>query len=166
MGNDWYPVVIDSYTTAEYESLDAYLASEYGKILLASCGVSALVPVDTAIQRLADNDINITRHDFQTLFNRLEPGVGNWYLVNEQGKLVNFTEGEEPTFFLWYPDAQRYAMVPYGQVSSLASQWKMASLGTWTAGQNKTVTVDGVKYTFAFQNDYYILTPVAGTYNG
>ena len=60
VGNDWYPVVIDSYTTAEYESLDAYIASEYGQILLASCGVSALVPLDTAIQRLADNGINIT----------------------------------------------------------------------------------------------------------
>lgn len=62
MGNDWYPLVIDRYTTAEYKSLDAYLASEYGKILLASCGVSALVPLATATQRLADNGINITVH--------------------------------------------------------------------------------------------------------
>ena len=62
VGNDWYPVVIDSYTTAEYESLDAYLASQYGQIFLASCGVSALVPLATATQRLAENGINITVH--------------------------------------------------------------------------------------------------------
>lgn len=62
VGNDWYPIAIDSYRTAEYESLDAYLASEYGKIFLASCGVSALVPLATATQRLAENGINITVH--------------------------------------------------------------------------------------------------------
>lgn len=62
VGNDWYPIVIDGYWTAEYESLDAYLASEYGQDFLAYCGVSALVPVATATQRLADNGINITVH--------------------------------------------------------------------------------------------------------
>lgn len=67
VGNDWYPVVIDSYMTAEYESLDAYIASEYGQILLSSCGVSALVPLATAIQRLAENGINITVVDVGTM---------------------------------------------------------------------------------------------------
>ena len=62
VGNDWYPIAIDTYRTAEYANLDAYLASEYGQIFLAYSGVSALVPVATATQRLADNGINITVH--------------------------------------------------------------------------------------------------------
>ena len=62
VGNDWYPIAIDTYRTAEYENLHAYLASEYGKIFLASCHISTLVPVATATKRLADNGINITVH--------------------------------------------------------------------------------------------------------
>lgn len=62
VGNDWYPVKIDSYLTAEYADLDAYLASEYGSELLPGCGCSSVVPLATATQRLADNGINITVH--------------------------------------------------------------------------------------------------------
>ena len=166
VGTDWYPVDLDVFDNQEYASVDAFIASEDGKATLQGCGVTALVPLETAIQRLADNGINITVIVPQKLFNRLETGVGNLYLVNEQGQLVNFIEGEKPTFFLWEPDAQRYAMVDYNQVSSLATQWNMASLGTWKMDQVKTVTVDGVEYTFTAQGSYYTLTPAAGTYNG
>lgn len=165
VGTDWYPVVIDSYTTAEYADLDAYLASEYGSELLPGCGCSALVPLATAIQRLADNDINITVIEPQTLFNREFDGADGPLLVNSQGQLVYFTEGDNKTFFLGESDAQRYFMAIEDNIQPIIEAWGSSSLGTWTAGSSKTVTVDGVSYTFTPVDDTCTLTPAAGTYS-
>lgn len=62
VSNDWYPVKITEYITSEFSTLEAWLASEYGQFLYEGCGVSAVVPLATATQRLADNGINITVH--------------------------------------------------------------------------------------------------------
>lgn len=62
VGTDWYPVDLDVYDNQEYASVDAFIASEYGQATLQGCGVTALVPLATATQRLADNGINITVH--------------------------------------------------------------------------------------------------------
>lgn len=83
VGNDWYPIVIDTYRTAEYESLDAYLASEDGQATLQGCGVTALVPLATATQRLAENGINITVHDDQLYFL-----ADIFAAVNKQGQVL------------------------------------------------------------------------------
>lgn len=76
-----------------------------------------------------------------------------------------FTEGDNPTFFVWEADAQRYAMVTQLSVQALITAWGTRSLGSWIQDQVKTVTVDGVEYTFTAQGSYYTLTPAAGTYN-
>lgn len=60
VGNDWYPVNLDQFDNQNYASVDAYIASENGKATLQGCGVTALVPLATATQRLAENGINIT----------------------------------------------------------------------------------------------------------
>lgn len=165
VGNDWYPVVIDSYMTAEYESLDAYLASEYGQIFISSIGVSALVPLATATQRLAENGINITVIEPEMLFNRFDPEGAAYLLVNKRGQLVYLTEGDNQSFFLYDEDIQGYKAIGPTQVDPVLSDWGSVYLGQWTAGQDKTVTVDGVRYTFTAQGSYYTLTPAAGTYS-
>lgn len=119
VGNDWYPIVIDSYTTAEYESLDAYLASEYGQIFLSSCGVSALVPLATAIQRLADNDINITVHDRQGAYRRYV--AGNGALVDSDGKCVIWkVPGDTDYVVLATATANQFTLSPKTGSSSTA----------------------------------------------
>lgn len=75
-------------------------------------------------------------------------------------------EGQNVSFFIWEADAQRYAVTDSSQVSDLLPEWSTKSLGSWTFGLDKTVTVDGVEYTFKAQGNYYILEPKAGTYNG
>lgn len=62
VGNDWYPVDLDGYDNQVYASVDDYIASKSGQDTLQGCGVTALVPLATATQRLAENGINITVH--------------------------------------------------------------------------------------------------------
>ena len=144
----------------------AYIASENGQATLKGCGGSALVPVATAIQRLAENDINITVIVPQTLFNRQFNQSDTTFLVNEQGQVVYFIDGENSLIFIWDNDRQRYSVVPREEHQEAVEAWGSLSLGTWTYGQDKTVTVNGVRYTFTAQGNYYTLTPAAGTYNG
>lgn len=67
--------------------MDAYIASEEGQATLQGCGVSALVPLETATQRLAENGINITVHDKQGLYRRYNGGDYG-VLVDASGRTV------------------------------------------------------------------------------
>lgn len=146
--------------------MDAFIASEDGKATLQGCGVTALVPLATAIQRLADNGINITVKEPQTLLNRKFDQSDTTFLVNEQGQVVYLIDGENNLIFTWDNDRQRYSALPREEHSDAVQAWGSSSLGTWSYGQDKTVTVNGVRYTFKAQSNYYTLTPAAGTYKG
>lgn len=63
--------------------MDAYIASENGQATLQGCGVTALVPLATATQRLADNGINITVHDDQLYYL-----ADIFAAVNKQGQVL------------------------------------------------------------------------------
>ena len=86
-------------------------------------------------------------------------------LVNAQGQLVSFLENDDASFFVWETEVQRYSLVDYSAIRTVAEAWGGVDLGTWTQGLDKTITVDGVEYTFTAQGSYYVLTPSAGTYS-
>lgn len=161
VGNDWYPVVIDSYTTAEYENLDAYLASEYGKILLASCKVTALVPLATATQRLADNGINITVHDKKGLYTR-DAGGSNGLVVDKEGRAVYFKGGDD-NFVLRFSVTKPNVLTPTKEdeaiVAALVQEYGLGTQLPQPLGNGTVFNIDGISYTSNQNSDGFYFTP-------
>ena len=146
--------------------MDAYIASESGQATLQGCGVTALVPLATAIQRLADNGINITVIIPVALFNRTDSSSGNTYLVDKRGSLAYMDENSQPYAFQLDSQTGNYNNPVMSQLPFPVQAWGMSKIGDWTHGQTTVVTVDGVSYTFTPVDGAYTLTPAAGTYNG
>lgn len=156
VGTDWYPVKIDSYLTAEYESLDAYLASEYGSELLPGCGCSAVVPLATATQRLAENGIYITVHDDFLLYNAVQKAA-----VNKQGKLLLRRDITSYLQVILDEGIQHAGWVSVGgDQESYLEQHGACYAESFT---DKTVTYDGRTYNWA-NNDSEI-NPQLSTYS-
>lgn len=146
--------------------MDAYIASESGKATLQGCGVSSLVPLETAIQRLAENDINITVIIPVALFNRTDSSSGNTYLVDSRGSLVDLEENSQPYAFQLDSQTGNYKNPVMNQLPFPVQAWGLLKIGDWTHGQTTVVTVNGIAYTFTPVDDAYTLTPAAGTYKG
>lgn len=161
MGNDWYPIAIDNYTTAEYANLDAYLASEYGQIFLASCGVSALVPLATATQRLANNGINITVHDKQGLYKR-DSGGTNGLVVDKNGQAVYFISGNV-NYFLMFATANPATLLPTDEnvvvVGALVHDYGIGTQLTTIPAAGNDIVIDGITYEVHEVQDGLTLTP-------
>ena len=161
VGTDWYPVVIDSYTTAEYADLDAYLASEYGSELLPGCGCSAVVPLETAVARLADNDINITVHVKQGLYKR-DSGGTNGLLVDKNGQAVYFMGGQT-TYVLRYATATPQILIPTDEndtvVGALIHNYGIGSELPSSPSDGGVYTIDGITYTLSEMSSGYSFTP-------
>lgn len=139
VGTDWYPVVIDSYTTAEYADLDAYLASEYGSELLPGCGCSAVVPLETAVARLSDNDINITVHDDNLLYNAVQQAA-----VNKLGQMLLKQVNGQYLRVVDVEGAQHAEWLDVGETQeSYLDQHGACYAESFT---DKTVTYDGRTY--------------------
>lgn len=149
VGTDWYPVVIDSYTTAEYADLDAYLASEYGSELLPGCGCSAVVPLETAVARLADNGINITVHDRQGAYRRfLSENVG--VLVDSDGKCVIWrVPGDTDYVVPTTATANQFTLSPKTETSSTAviAAFGEGPLIDFEPGVGRNFAISGTNYT-------------------
>lgn len=161
VGNDWYPVVIDSYTTAEYADLDAYLASEYGLELLPGCGCSAVVPLATATQLLAENGINITVRDQPGLFKR-NNGGNNGLLVDKKGQAVYFMGGSTQYVCLYATDNPS-EMDPTSSSSAAAADLVNSfGLGTQLAnipGEGVPIVIDGITYQVHEVGNGFSLSP-------
>ena len=142
VGTDWYPVDLDVFDNQEYASVDAFIASEDGQATLQGCGVSALVPVATAIQRLADNGINITVHDDQLYY------LGDVFAaVNKQGQMLIRTGGSQ-FLRITEDDGTQYASWQnIGQLQeSYISQHGFCSPDSFT---DTSVIYDGRTYSFS-----------------
>lgn len=161
VGTDWYPVVIDSYTTAEYADLDAYLASEYGSELLSGCGCSAVVPLATAVARLADNDINITVHVKQGLYKR-DSGGTNGLLVDKNGQAVYFTSGSN-NYVLRFATANPGTLIPTDEndtvVGALIHNYGIGTHLANIPGAGDDIVIDGITYAVFEVSDGITLTP-------
>lgn len=142
VGTDWYPVNLDQYETTDYASVDAYIASEDGQATLQGCGVSALVPLETALARLADNDINITVHDDQLYY------LGDIFAaVNKQGQVLIRAEGSQFLRITVDEGTQYASWQPIGaSQESYITQHGFCSPDSFTA---TSVIYDGRVYSFS-----------------
>lgn len=148
VGNDWYPVNLDNYDNQEYASVDAYIASKDGQATLKGCGVSALVPLDTAIQRLAENDINITVH--QGLYMRSNAGGNKGLLVDKAGRAVYFTDKGSNLVFWFSVSNPNELFATDDHTASIAALVQAYGLGTQLSQPPESDTVyniDGISYT-------------------
>lgn len=165
VGNDWYPLDLDVFDNVEYASVDAYIASEEGQATLQGCGVSGLVPLETAVARLADNGINITVVQNPTLFNR--QSLTAPVLVNQQGKACVFS-GSTPHALVYNEADDSYNVVDMGDsnYNHIAEEYGVVQIGAWPGFNTFTLDVDGVSYTFTYvSGTNFKLSPAAGTYN-
>lgn len=125
--------------------MNAYIASENGKATLQGCGVTALVPVETAIQRLADNGINITVR--QGLYVRSNGGQYG-LLVDKEGKFVGDSNNYGQPFRV---DIAKSTLTPIADtdptIASMVAEYGRSSLNFPTPGGGWSQTVDGIKYT-------------------
>ena len=157
VGNDWYPVNLDNYDNQEYASVDAYIASEYGQATLQGCGVTALVPLATAIQRLAENDINITVR--QGLYIRSNGGQYG-LLVDKEGKYVGDSSSYGQPFRV---NIANSAMEPIADtdptVASMVAEYGRSALLISTPGAGWSQTIDGILYTGGESAGGLTLTP-------
>ena len=161
VGTDWYPVVIDNYVTAEYADLDAYLASEYGQDLLTGCGVSAVVPLETAVARLAENDINITVHGKEGLYKR-DSGGANGLVVDKNGQAVYFMGGQV-TYVMRYVTATPRDCIPTDAndetVAGLVNSFGIGTQLPDSPSDGGVYTIDGITYTLSEMSSGYSFTP-------
>lgn len=141
--------------------MDAYIASEDGQATLQGCGVSALVPLETATQRLADNGINITVHDKQGLYKR-DSGGANGLVVDKNGQAVYFTSGNV-NYFLMFATANPATLMPTNEnvtvVGALVHDYGIGTqLATIPAAGNDIV-IDGITYEVFEVQDGLTFTP-------
>lgn len=148
VGNDWYPLDLDVYDNQEYASVDAYIASEEGQATLQGCGVTALVPLATATQRLAENDINITVR--QGLYTRSNAGGNNGLLVDKAGRAVYFTDSGTNLVFSFSVSNPNELFPVDEHTASIAALVQTYGLGTQLPQPPESGTVyniDGISYT-------------------
>ena len=140
--------------------MDAYIASENGKATLQGCGVSALVPLATAIQRLAENDINITVR--QGLYVRSNAGGNYGLVVDKSGRAVYFIQGSANNV-LRFSVTNPNALQPIGENNATVAELVQAyGLGTQlqpAPGTSTVYNIDGISYTLAEGNDGLYFTP-------
>lgn len=136
--------------------MDAYIASEDGQATLQGCGVSGLVPLATAIQRLADNDINITVHDdylyyLSDIFGAVNK-QGQLLLKNDNMQYLRVTEDADILYATWNQLG--------GSQESYLGQHGACYPDSYTA---TSVTYDGRLYNFS--GDPPVLNPQLPTYS-
>lgn len=146
VGNDWYPLDLDVYDNQEHASVDAYIASEEGQATLQGCGVSGLVPLETAVARLADNDINITVLD--GLYRRMSID-GDYVMVDYRGRLVETAYG--------VPTVNTETSWVYNNPADFVQEhnnWGYVTLIMSTDEQPLTVTVGSQQYVTSGNTEY------------
>ena len=151
VGNDWYPVVLDEFDNQEYASVDAYIASENGKATLQGCGVSALVPLETAIQRLAENGINITVHK-KGLYRRYNGGSYG-VLVDGSGRTVVNKLGGNNYVFRSTSNTDVVTMLLGSDqtVSEVVQEFGIGTELSFEPDPSSHFVVDGITYTILTQ---------------
>lgn len=142
--------------------MDAYIASEEGQATLQGCGVSALVPLATATQRLADNDINITVHVREGAYRRFaSENVGA--LVDSDGKCAIWRiPGDSDYVVLTTTTANRFTLSPKTETSAatLIAAFGEGSIIAREPGVGATIEVSGITYTITEASEGFIsLTP-------
>lgn len=160
VGNDWYPVVLDEFDNQDYASVDAYIASKDGQDTLKGCGVSALVPLATAIQRLADNGINITVR--QGLYVRSNAGGNYGLVVDKAGRAVYFIS-ESANYVLRFSVTNPNVLQPTEEnnatVSELVQSYGLGTQIQPVPDSSTVYKIDGISYTLAEGNDSFYFTP-------
>lgn len=147
--------------------MDAYIASEEGQATLQGCGVSALVPLATATQRLADNGINITVHDKQGLYRR-DSGGANGLIVDKNGQAVYFMGGET-TLVLRYDTATPRDCTPTNAndavVVGLINSFGIGTQLPSPPSDGGVYVIDGINYNISETSSgyYFIPDPTAWT---
>lgn len=161
VGNDWYPVNLDEFDNQDYASVDAYIASENGQDTLQGCGVSALVPLATAIQRLADNGINITVHEKKGLYMRNSGGAYG-LIVDKNGQAVYFTS-QGSRYVQRYNTSGTGDFIPTVEsdvtVATLVNSYGLGIELSQAPGQGVTYNIDGITYSVEERQDGMFLNP-------
>ena len=140
--------------------MDAYIASEGGKATLQGCGVSALVPLATAIQRLAENGINITVR--QGLFLRSSGGVENGLLVDKAGRAVYFKSGGTNNVFIFFvtnPNELSPVDEKTGTIAALVQEYGLGTQLPQAPSDGTVYNIDGISYTARASSDGFYFTP-------
>lgn len=132
--------------------MDAYIASEEGHATLQGCGVSALVPLATATQRLAENDINITVHETKGLYRRYNGGEYG-VLVDGSGRtVVNKIENLNFVFrSTSNTDAVTMLQSSDQSVAEVVQEFGTGTEVSFTPDPSSHFVVDGITYTIATQ---------------
>ena len=125
--------------------MDAFIASEDGQATLQGCGVSALVPLATAIQRLADNGINITVR--QGLYVRSDGGQYG-LLVDKEGKYVGDSDQNNRPFRVNIANSSLEPIADTDPtVASMVAEYGKSTLNIRTPVIGWSQTIDGIRYT-------------------
>lgn len=144
VGNVWYPLDLDVYDNQEYASVDAYIASEEGQATLQGCGVTALVPLATATQRLADNGINITVR--QGLYVRSNGGQYG-LLVDKEGKFIGDSDQYNQPFRVDIANSNFQPIADTDPtIAAMVTEYGRSSLNITTPGAGWRQTIDGITY--------------------
>ena len=141
--------------------MDAYIASENGQATLQGCGVTALVPVATAIQRLAENGINITVHDKKGLYTR-DAGGNNGLVVDKEGRAVYFKAGDD-NIVIRYSVTTPNVLIPTKEdeatVAALVQEYGLGTQLPQSLGNGTVYNIDGISYTSNQNSDGFYFTP-------
>lgn len=81
------------------------------------------------------------------------------------GKVALFINENEVAFAMRKTSGNVYETVNSSTIGGITQMWGQKSVGSFTAGQNFNVSVEGMTYTFTASGNNYTIAPAAGTYN-